>query len=331
MKNYKGEIGMKKILKLLLVFFIVFGFTACSNNEEKEPTTIKWGKENKFDGLIAYEIESIGRPKQITPDVIGTVYTYYKPQKDSNVLLDIVLNMKNLTKKDLDIQKSVDASFIIDEEEYVGSIATISEDGTTLKQDGTIAAEMTSKVHLYAEISPEKLNKKIQFKLATKDKENIQEAIMEFKLADINKNYEEKNINDVIKIDGHGEITLQTTNISKELAPGNPDGLYTYYKVNADTNSFVVLTTNIKNTSEKELTASSLVAAKLLDKDQNEYPANIFCENEARDNLTSGGSSVIATQQNMVTHFVFEIPDSLVNEQKTIRISYHGKVFILNF
>lgn len=321
---------MKKIIKLFLAFFIVFGVTACSNEKEDKPLTIEWGKENEFDGLVSYEIESIGKPKQITPDTIGTVYTYYKPQKDSNVLLDVILNMKNLKKDDLNIKKNLGAAFVIGDDEYAASVATVSDDGTSLKQNGSITSGAVSKVHFYAEVSPKKLNKKIEFKMTTADEENPQVATMKFKLDDVNKNYETKNINDVITIENRSEITLQSTNIAKELAPANPEGLYTYYKVNVDTNSFVILTTTIKNISSEDLTASNVVVAKLVDKDGNEYPANIFCENEARDNLTTGSATSIAAGQSDMVHFAFEMPDEIVNDEKMIRISYQGKVFIVN-
>ena len=65
---------MKKIVKLLLAFFIVFTITACDTEKEKEPLKISFEKENKFEKLISYNIESIGVPKQITPNTIGTVY-----------------------------------------------------------------------------------------------------------------------------------------------------------------------------------------------------------------------------------------------------------------
>ena len=59
------------------------------------------GKENKFDDLVSYKIETISRPQQITPDVIGSFYTYYKPSKSTNVLIDVTMYMTNLQKKEI--------------------------------------------------------------------------------------------------------------------------------------------------------------------------------------------------------------------------------------
>ena len=47
-------------------------------------------------------------------------------------------------------------------------------------------------------------------------KENPKEANMSFKLTDIAKNYESKNLNDTIVLDGRGEIALQAVNITKK-------------------------------------------------------------------------------------------------------------------
>lgn len=320
---------MKKIIKLFFIFFIAISITACANEEDKT-LSMKWGKENKFDGLISYELESISSPKQITPDSLGTAYTFYKPQKDSNVLLDTVISMKNLKTSDLDINKDLSASFMIGEDEYVASIATVSDDGSSLEEDSVIASETISKVHFYAEVSPKKLKDEIEFKLTTNDEENPQTAALKFKLEDVSKNYEVKNMNDIITLENRSEITLQSINVTKELAPANPGGLYTFYKVNEDTDSFVVLTTSIKNISGSDLTAGSIAAAKLLDKDGNEYPASIFCENEARSDLTTGNETVISADQSVMVHFAFEMPDEIINDKKMIRISYQGKVFIVN-
>ena len=142
--------------------------------------------------------------------------------------------------------------------------------------------------------------------------------------------YEVKNMNDAITIENRSEIILQSTNVTKELAPANPSGLYTFYKVNEDTDSFVVLTTSIKNISGGDLTAGSVAAAKLVDKDGNEYPASIFCENEARSDLTTGNETVIGADQSIMVHFAFEMPDEIINNEKMVRISYQGKVFIVN-
>ena len=55
---------MKKIIKLFFIFFIAISITACANEEDKT-LSMKWGKENKFDGLISYELVVLSRLHQI--------------------------------------------------------------------------------------------------------------------------------------------------------------------------------------------------------------------------------------------------------------------------
>ena len=86
----------------------------------------------------------------------------------------------------------------------------------------------------------------------------------------------------------------------------------------------------IKNISTSDLSADNVVVAKLIDKNNNEYPANILCENEARNDLVTGSSTTIAVNQSAMIHFAFEVPDDIVNDAKMIRISYQGKVFAIN-
>lgn len=67
---------MKKIIKILLVCLVTFGLTACSQENQDTTKTIKWNKENKLDNLISYQIESIGKPKQIISRNIFYCSTY---------------------------------------------------------------------------------------------------------------------------------------------------------------------------------------------------------------------------------------------------------------
>lgn len=319
---------MKKIIKIILSCLVVFTFSGCTEKNENSAKTIKWDKENKLADLVSYQIESIGKPQQISPDVISQTYTYYKPQKETNVLLDLVMNITNLKDKDLDLQKKLTASFKIKDEEYVCSIATLSDDGTSLIENGKILANNVSKVHFYAEINPKKLNQQIEFVFSTTD-DKPQSAILKFKLDEVNKNYQTINLNELLTLDNHCEITFQATNNLKEIAPANPTGLYNCYKIENENNSYFDLTAVVKNISGDNITASNIALMRLIDEDGNEYPVNVFCENESQSDLSEGNGTTIAVNQSMIVHFAFEIPDKIIEQQKTIRIIYQGKGYLL--
>ena len=51
---------MKWLSKILLVFLMVLGLTACSGvSKENEPAKIEMGKENKFDDLVSYKNDEL--------------------------------------------------------------------------------------------------------------------------------------------------------------------------------------------------------------------------------------------------------------------------------
>lgn len=321
---------MKKLTKIILALLTVFSISACNEKKEEKPLTIKWHEENKIDNAISYSLETISTTKRITPDVIDESYTYYKPSKASNVLLDVVLNVTNHTKKELDLKKYLNAFIVAGKDNYAALLATVSDEKTALSQEVKIAAKATKKVHAYVEINPKKLDKKVEFKLVTNDKENPQTAKIKFEAAKINKNYENINLNDTMIFDNHGEITLQSSNIAKELQPSNPNGLYKYYKVKNTTDSFIILNGVIKNNSDSDLKASDIACLKLIDKNNNEYPVSIYCENEEQSDFISGLTKTISANQSSNVYFVFELSDEVINDQKTIRISYQGKVYTIN-
>lgn len=94
---------MKKIFKIFLVCMMILTVTACSGGSESSDTAtkIKWNKENKFADLISFKIEAIDQTKMITPDVIGTLYTYFEPTDSKNVLLDLTMWVTNITNSNL--------------------------------------------------------------------------------------------------------------------------------------------------------------------------------------------------------------------------------------
>ncbi|WP_028042631.1 DUF4352 domain-containing protein [Candidatus Stoquefichus massiliensis] len=318
---------MKKLLKGLLVVFMGVSIVACSG--KNNDLTIEWGKENKLADIISFQVETASQTQQITPDVIGTYYKYYKPQTSTNVLLDVVLQVTNLKKEELKLSTAISSQFLIDDKEYKGHNISISEDGQSILQGATLAAEETKKVHFYTEIDPTVLDKEIAFKLASTDKDNEQAAVMTFKLSDVESHYESKKLKNVITFDGKAEVTLESKDVAKKIEPAKPTGLYTYYKVKADTNRFVIMKTKIKNISDKELKASQVMSAVLVDKDNHEYPCNMFFEKADQSNLSAASSATLEAGKDGTVYFVFEVSESIANEENTIRISQMGKVYTL--
>lgn len=327
---------MKKIFKIFLVCMMILTVTACSGGSESSDTAtkIKWNKENKFADLISFKIEAIDQTKMITPDVIGTLYTYFEPADSKNVLLDLTMWVTNITNSNLKLNDEIEAIFTIDNTEYVASLLASKDNGGSLTSDVSLEANTANKVHYYVEVDPEKLDQKIEFSLNTKveedSDENKKSATLDFELKDAKENYEAKNLNDVITFDGYSEMTLQAANIAKEVAPASPVGLYTYYKVNDENNSFVDFTTIVKNISGSDIMASNIATVNLLDVNNNPYPATVVYEKDDHSNLEAASSLTLKNDQSAIIHYIFEVGDDVVNEAKSIRISRQGKVYIIN-
>lgn len=326
---------MKKIFRVFLVCLMILTVTACSGgNESSDNTTkIKWNKENKFADLISFKIEAIDQSKMITPDVIGVLYTYFEPTDSKNVLLDLTMWVSNITDSQIKLNDEIEAIFTIDNTEYVASLLASKDNGESLTSDVSLEPNTSNKVHYYIEVEPEKLDQKIEFSLNTKEEDadkDKQSAVLNFELKDVKENYESKNINDVITFDGCSEMTLQAANIAKEVVPASPVGLYTYYKVDDENNSFVDFVTVVKNISGSDIMASTVATVNLLDVNNNLYPATVVYEKDDHSNLEAASSLTLTNNQSAIIHYIFEVGDDVVNQTKSIRISRQGKVYIIN-
>ena len=138
---------MKKIFKIFLVCMMILTVTACSGGSESSDTAtkIKWNKENKFADLISFKIEAIDQTKMITPDVIGTLYTYFEPADAKNVLLDLTMWVTNVTDSNLKLNDEIEAIFTIDNTEYVASLLASKDNGGSLTSDVSLEANTANK------------------------------------------------------------------------------------------------------------------------------------------------------------------------------------------
>lgn len=317
---------MKKIYKIIMILIMVVSFTACSK-ETNELIEIKIGKESQFKDLISFQIETISKPQQITPDIIDSKFTYYTPSKDGNVLLDMVMQITNLKDKEISLTDELTGTFTIGDIDYVSSMALVGDDGKTISQTVNLAANKSGKVHLYAEVDPKELDKEIEFKFTTNDQENPLVASMSFNLSDVSKNYETKNLNDTLTSEELGQIVLQTVNVGKEIKPANATGLYSYYKVKDAGSSFVYLTTSVTNNSNSDIMASSLVTIKLVDSTGNEYPGMAIYENDDHSTLANASNTSLANGKTGIVHYAFEVNDEVASGEKTLIITMQGKVY----
>lgn len=323
---------MKKLIKLILAIIMVITISACSKSDDSnEVQKIKLDKENKIADTISFKIETIDQTDGIMPDVLESIFNYYKPSSSKKILLDMSAMVTNLTDNDLELNKTFEAMFTIDNTDYEASLLSISNDGKTISTADKITANNSMKIHYYIEVDPDLLDQKIKFTISTivdEDSDDKQvSAALDFKIDDAKKNYESISSSDTLSFENSGQLVLQGVTTAKELRSTNPTGLYNYYYTKDDKNSFLILKTQITNQSGGDMSASSLATIKLLDKNDKPYSANVIYEEANGSDLALASTITLTPNQSATVYYAFEISDDLINENKTIRIVRDGKVY----
>lgn len=330
---------MRKLIKILLIFTVVFTITACNKNDTSDTVKnidIEWNSDNNLADVIRFKIEAIDTTKQITPDVIGDSYTYFGPADENNYLVDLILWMTNTTDQDIHLNSSFSGLFITEDTNYKAAVLSLNDDGTILSDSDLLSAGSTKKIHYYAEMPEKSLQKEIEFELSNQkqdsDKQEISTvcASLKFEVNKTNNNYETKNMGEVINLDGYADVTLTGANIIKELRPASPAGLYNTYTVQQESNSLVDFSVVINNISGNDINAGNVITARLLDVNSNSYPATVVYEDDNHSNLQNATSITIKNNQSAIIHYLFEVSDEVVNESKKIRISWQGNVYLIN-
>lgn len=86
---------MKKLLTIFLIFIMIFSFTACANDTEKEPNNKEDTQDNNDD-----DYEDIGKLQDGTYTALGDEWEY--GQESSTIVIDegqmVSVDLKRLTK-----------------------------------------------------------------------------------------------------------------------------------------------------------------------------------------------------------------------------------------
>lgn len=323
----KGGDKMKKLTKYLLVCLMGLSIVGCSG--KKDQLSIEWEKENKFADIVSLQIESISKTRQVEPDVIGSFYTYYKPDKATDVLLDVTMQMKNLKKEDLKLSNELQGSLKIDGKSYVVRFGAVSENGKTISNGGTIGVDEMKKVHCYTEIDTALMSKEMTFELKTKDEDNEQTAALSFQFDDVNSHYKTKNLKETITFDGAGEVTFESVKEAKKLEPSKPTGIYTYFKVKNENKSFVIIPAKIKNTTDVEIPASNIATVTLIDANHLEYRASVVYEYDNKENLTQASSINLKPGQSATVYYKIEASEEVAKGEKSLRVDHGGQVYLI--
>lgn len=311
---------MNKIAMLFVNLLVLLSvLSGCSSNKSKE---VKAGEEFVVKDSLSYEVNRLETIKKLEPSIIDGYYTYYEPKDKSNVLLDLVLNVKNESSTKIDLSNYISLTFNINKKEYEAGLVIEQDGGKNLSSFGELDPMQSTLVHLFTEISEADIPDEVLCEL-TVNNETSEFKLSRKALAPTKKYLK---YGEVIDQKDLGSVTIIKYSITKKLLPPNTDGVYSYYEVKDKNDSYLVLEVKIRNNSGSSVEPEDLVNCRVTVDNKYEYTGFLVYTEEDGD-LTSYGS--ISPLKETTGFFLIQIPDEIINKTIEFKLNIFGDNYYL--
>lgn len=312
---------MKKSVMLFVNYLILLSvLSGCFSNETKEVTA---GEEFVVKDSLSYEVNRLETVKKLEPSITNGYYTYYEPKDNSNVFLDLVLNVKNESSTKIKLSEYISLTFNINNKEYEAALLAESDGGSELTPFEEIEPLKSTLIHLYTEIADAEITDEVLCKLTINNDTN--EFKLNRKALAPSKKY--LKYGEVIDQKDSASVTIIESSIAKKLSPPNADGVYSYYEVKDKNDSYLVLEMKIRNTSGSNVEPEDLISCRETVDNKYEYTGFlVFTEDNGKD-LTSYGS--ISPLKETTGYFLIQIPDEIINKAIEYKINIFGETYYL--
>ena len=310
---------MKKLM-MLVVLSVTLISCSSQNKEIKEAVV---GEEMVVENFISYKVNRLDTVSKIEPSVTTGYYTYYEPQNNSNVMLDLVLEVKNESSNEIQPMNYISATFTINDADYETSILVESDGGSDISSWNGIAPNKSALVHLYTEIDKESIADEILCKLTINDE--VSEIKLNRKFLAPVKDYLE--YGEMIENENIASITIGETFTTKKLLPPNINGVYSYYEVNDYNDSYLVLKMTIKNNSGSAIDPQDYISCKAIVDDKYEYVGFLTWDEDNGRDLTS--YSDLAPLKETTGYYLIQIPDEIIENETELKLNIFGNTYYI--
>lgn len=308
---------MKKII-VIAVLLALFG---CSQSKEAKEGVL--GEKVVVEDLLSYEINRFEAVKKIEPSIPAGYYSYREPGDKANVLLDLVLKVKNESTSEIKVKDYISSAFEINDKEYETGIRVESDGGTDISAYGTIDPMKSTLVHLYIEIAEADIPDEVLCKL-TINKETTELNLNKTKLVP-EKTY--LKFGKTVDKKDTASVKFIESSVTKKLIPPNPGMFYTYYKVDDNADSYLVVKMNVKNTGENDLSLNETIGCKAKVDNKYDYSGQLVWEDSDGSRLTDSGKLEPLKKTN--AYCLIQVPDEIIKKPAEFKIHVLDDIYYI--
>lgn len=297
-----------KIIACLLIAGILVG---CSNNptkDNKEPESKEEAtkdldpkKEHKVDDLVSFQIQKMAMTKAID----APIYTRTMYFSDGKSVLDIVVKVTNISKKEIKLEDLIDGQIKSGATDEKLKTKIESPDRTELLDAYSIQPEESAILHLHVSVySTDEVP--LTLKIGSK----------EFTFAcKVNEMLPEKtfvNYGETITTSEGISMDILETAVTKKVDPSIMDGMYQYYKVQNSNETFIALKLKVTNNGANEKELSKLIGGRLFVNEEGNYLYEGSVIKESSDGKNLEATGAIMPGEEVLVYCLIPIADEKI-------------------
>ncbi|NBK97073.1 MAG: hypothetical protein EOM50_03480 [Erysipelotrichia bacterium] len=240
---------MKKII-IFLLCLMMFGVSGCSETVEEFDVKESYTVED----TVKLSLKSMTFGTELEPTNVNGEYYYWYTEDKGTSIVDVQFYVENLTDKEVNLKKYLNAKMIVDEEELSMDYCMETSHFTKIEKYNKLDAKKKSIVHLMYYIKDDVLKKALKkdnqkpLYLEVTLGEDVYQLAVKERVAKV----KSLSLNQTIK-DERIDFSVYSASASKLIPPLNLNEAASYYQVEDENNIYVGMYMKITNKSDEAI------------------------------------------------------------------------------
>lgn len=307
---------MKKLGIIILTAFCMFG---CQPKEDVE--TLEIAKRYTMTDQLEYEVVKSEVVKQIAPTNKNQTYQNIKPTQDQMSFIDVTMNVKNLSDKELKLSELLSGEYLVNKKTYQMLLAIETSHYNQMSLTDTLKSNEERYIHIYCEINDKDIENDATMHLTVLNQNQYTYTFSTEQTVQLN---EQKSLGDILILN-EAQITIKSLEQSQRVEPSVKGIFYSYIPTDHEDETFLILQIDLKNESETSLDPREYVYCEYLMEDKEVIKSKVIIESDNHKSLSQ--SEQIPPKDTRTIYLAMPIHKDLIKETGIIKLFVEGHTF----